>query len=417
MSWFIGWTPGSAVVRELLEGLCRQIAHRFGATDTTPSSYRELVQELPRRLALATPEQPLILFLDALDQVSEADNARNLGWLPFELPPDVRLIVSASTDPGDVAAVLARRLPGDHRFPLDDMPVEEAHRLLSHWFDDAGRTLQGRSSDPQRSESQWKRVLEAYRACPRPLYLKLAFEEARRWRSFDAGTLAPESLAQGIAPIIGQLFDRLSNPRTGHGKKLVEAALGYLMAAKNGLTEDEMLDVLSEDPDLWGEIQRYHRPPEQRLPVALWSRLYFDLEPYLTLRRADETALFRFHHRLLEEEARKRYRTPARHHALAEYFAKRDRVVEGRKIPTIRKLSELPYQQTEARDMWAELYHTLTDLGFLEAKCRSVGVSSQGSGDRSRKVYGGVYELQEDYRRALSVWPAEAYPNPPETAA
>ena len=28
--------------------------------------------------------------------------------------------------------------------------------------------------------------------------------------------------------------------------------------------------------------------------------------------------------------------------------------------------------------------------------------------DRARKVYGGVYQLQEDYRRALSVGPAGA---------
>jgi hypothetical protein len=36
-------------------------------------------------------------------------------------------------------------------------------------------------------------------------------------------------------------------------------------------------------------------------------------------------------------------------------------------------------------------------------------VSTTGKGEEARKVYGGVYELMEDYRRALEVFPtAEA---------
>ena len=51
------------------------------------------------------PEKPLVLFLDALDQLSDSDNARNLIWLPAELPPHVRLVVS--TLPGECQAALA----------------------------------------------------------------------------------------------------------------------------------------------------------------------------------------------------------------------------------------------------------------------------------------------------------------------
>lgn len=59
-----------------------------------------------------------------------------------------------------------------------------------------------------------------------------------------------------------------------------------------------------------------------------------------------------------------------------------------------------------AGDMWDELHQTLTDFEFLEAKCTHVAVTTEGSGATERKVYGGVYELQEDYRKALEVMPA-----------
>lgn len=50
--------------------------------------------------------------------------------------------------------------------------------------------------------------------------------------------------------------------------------------------------------------------------------------------------------------------------------------------------------------MWNELYQTLTDFEFLEAKCTHVAVTTEGSGPDARKVYGGVFELQEDDRLA-----------------
>ena len=72
----------------------------------------------------------------------------------------------------------------------------------------------------------------------------------------------------------------------------------------------------------------------------------------------------------------------------------------------VRSLSELPYHQTHA-EMWKEVYDTLTDFAFLEAKCTHVAVARAGEGENARAVYGGVYELLEDYRRALEQFPAE----------
>ena len=41
-----------------------------------------------------TPERPLILVLDSLDQLSQNHQPFRLSWMPFELPPHVKLIVS-----------------------------------------------------------------------------------------------------------------------------------------------------------------------------------------------------------------------------------------------------------------------------------------------------------------------------------
>jgi hypothetical protein len=415
---FIGWTPGSAAVRDLVDKVCRQLSRVFGGEEQTPSDYRELIEEFPKRLEQAGKVKPVLIFLDALDQLSEADGARSLTWLPAELPPNVRLVVSTSTEPGDTLAVLTRRLPDACRFHLEEMPVAEAHDLLGAWFDAGQRTLQGRADSPERCQGQWRLVLDGFAGCRRPLYLNLALEEARRWRSFDRseGT----TLAADIPSLIEQLYDRLSSP-AHHGSILVARGLGYLIAGKNGLTEDELIEVLSRDPAVLAEVRRFHHPPEEKLPVVMWSRLYFDLEPYLTGRSADETTLLAFYHRQLELVARAKFLEPwatERHRALAEFFGDQRQALflgEGdSKRANLRKLSELPYQQTLAGDpsnpddgMWTALHATLTDFDFLEAKCTFVGVTSEGRGAGARKVYNGVYELQEDYRRALERYPRQ----------
>ena len=453
---FIGATPASSDGRSLLESLCRQVTRIYEADEATiPTEYRELVKDFGERLKLATAQKPLIVFLDALDQLSDADHSRNLIWLPAELPANVRFVVS--TLPGECKAALERKLPSS-LVKLEPMPRDEADELLEAWLTEAGRTLQ----PPQRNELLGK---FAHSARPpdeggsakkdehgMPLYLKLGFEEASRWKSYTPAV----ELEPDIPGIIRQLFGRLSLD-ANHGAVIVARSLGYLAAAKSGLSEDELLDVLARDADVYanflsvarhipsdlephlidylreiGETQSpqtwlsstcndlprltehveklLDRAPGLQLPVVLWSRLYFDLEPYLTERGADGASLMSFYHRQLREVVKADFLTDsdrrARHSHLANYFGRQELFEPQKKTPNVRKLSELPYQQTYG-EKWDELHGTLTDFEFLEAKCTYVAVIKSGKGDDAKTLYGGVYELQEDYRRALENWGGE----------
>src|SRR5205823_3122348 len=107
----------------------------------------------------------------------------------------------------------------------------------------------------------------------------------------------------------------------------VRGALGALAAARNGLTEEELLDVLTADAAVMADFRRRspRSPASDRLPQIIWSRLYFDLEPYLTERRADGTSLMAFYHRQVSEAAAHRFLADdsgrQAHRRLADYFA------------------------------------------------------------------------------------------------
>lgn len=381
---FIGATPDSSDGRALLENLCRQISRCYGADESTiPMDYKELVKEFPKWLTLATVEKPLVLFLDALDQLSDTNNARNLIWLPNEIPEHVHIIVS--TLPGECLSVLVKKLPAANIVELEPMRLEEGSALLDAWLKDAYRTLQNR----QREE-----VLSKFRNNGLPLYLKLAFEEAHRWKSYTEKI----ELCPDVPGVIRDMFMRLSSD-ANHGRVMVSRSLGFLAATKNGLTEDELLDVLSNDEAVFQDFikRAYHKPPEKRLPVIVWSRLYFDLEPYLTERSADGTSLLTFYHRQFGEVVTEEFLADEtkrkRHEGLARYFGFQPLWIEkaGKNTANLRKVSELPYQQT-CGEMWDEIEQTLCDLHFIEAKCAG----------------GMTYDLINDYKDALKALPESA---------
>jgi len=400
---FIGATLNSSDGRSLLEDLCREISNHYGVQDELPTAFEELVEELPKRMALATPEKPLVIFLDSLDQLTSAHNARSLTWLPEKLPENVRLVLT--TRPGEYLVALRHKLPEESIIKLGPMSIEEGRKLLGHWLEEAGRDLQ---------DFQIKEVLAKFSDCGWPLYLKLAFEEARLWKSYTEEI----SLSPGQEGIIeNNLFKRLEKE---HGKMMVSRTLGYIAATREtiGLAEEELLDILSSDQDFYTAFltRAKHAPPEPKLPVAVWARLYFDLESYLTGKSHENTALLTFFHREIGEVARRVYLNQDKakyHRVMADYFMekanptivseKKDNEQTWQGVP--RALSELPFHLAGGAE-WDRLFETLVDFNFLEEKAARVGVQENKDIEGNLKTsYTGALALLEDYDLALSDYP------------
>ncbi len=382
---FIGATPDSSRGLTLLHGLCEELAGRYGRPAETPMEFNLVVNAFKERLAFATAERPLHVFVDALDQLSAQDPAHALNWLPAELPPHCCVIVSTIEVSNELRQARAAEVGG--------MTPEDADEALAAWLRDARRTLR-----PQ----QQHKLLSTFSRCPLPLYLKLAFEEARLWRSFER----PEDcvLGEGLAGIIDVLLGRLS-AQSNHGPVMVSRSLSYLAAARFGLTEDEILNILTNDDEVWGDFDRrkLHDPQGRQLPVIVWSRLFLDLEPYLTERAAPGGTVASFYHRQFSERVAARFLAGDEyllcHRKLAEQFAGQSNWLDANKsVPNLRRLTEMVRHQVAAA-MYDEAEAALTDFDFLSAKCRG----------------GLVLDCEEDYREAIAALP-EAQPELQEEA-
>ena len=416
---FIDATPGSSDGSSLLDSLCRQIYQNFDLEkvkreelakirpDTGDpilsrrnitreyeigSEYQQLSEAFRRFINKIPSQQKLVIIIDALDNLSENDRASHLNWLPSLLPTNIRIIVSCLT--GKVLLKLERNLSRSISMQLDIMPVVEGMDLLESLLSSAGRRLQA---------SQKQEVLNKFAQNGLPLYLKLAFEEARRWKSYSRDV----TLSPAISGIIMDFFNRLSAP-ANHGNILVSRSMGYLASAKNGLTEDELIDILSLDPVVFKDFSEslHHELIDSKLPVVVWLRLYHDLEGYLAEGFADGIVVIRFYHRQLLEFVKSNYLKNSakqnRHNLLAEYFGNQPlwQKEDSSRAPNLRKVSELPYQLIYAQ-LWDFVDKTLCDLNFIEAKCTARM----------------TYELVTDFNEAIMALPENQYQNQIEGAA
>lgn len=310
---FIGTSSRSSNIISLLQSACGQIAREYNTTiealagegrDKALYDINGLTEILKKCLGLATPEKPILLFLDALDHLSESDNAKSLYWLPRGLPPYTRMVVSSLPE-------LKTQLNSHFHVDLPLLPVEEASKILERWLKAASRKL---------TEEQQKEVLYKFSLTGLPIYLRLAFERAKKWNSYTEEK--KYILQKDVKGIINSYIDLLEDE---HTEVFVRDVICLMLCGRyQGLAENEILEIFAFDKDLWdqflGRTHEDHRnemikmkeelekdKKSMKIPIVVWSRLFLDLEPYLTERDADGVPIIAFFHRQFNEVLRERY--------------------------------------------------------------------------------------------------------------
>jgi hypothetical protein len=308
---FIGTTSESSGIINLLQSICGQVASSFNTTlEALAGEGREkslydingMTEVFKKCLALSTAQKPVIIFLDALDQLSDTDNAISFYWLPKELPENARLVVSALPE-------LETPLSGNYLEHLPILPQPEAEQILERWFQSVKRRL---------SEEQQNEVIGKFNHTSLPIYLKLAFEHAKHWYSYTTDF----TLKNDVKGIINSFIDLLEEE---HTEDFVRDVICLMLCGRyQGLAENEILEIFAFDEKLWEQfLARTHEDHRNELvemkkeleeekkamkiPIVVMSRLFLDLEPYLTERDADGVPIITFFHRQFNKVLRERY--------------------------------------------------------------------------------------------------------------
>ncbi|KAK7100985.1 hypothetical protein V1264_023839 [Littorina saxatilis] len=312
---YVGFTPKSSDLRQVLLGLCTQMSVALGYTpDDVPTAYKDLQRFFPELLASIPVDTTVVLILDALEQVLPDYNAHLMSWLPIQLPSHIKIVLTTLPDTHGLLDRLRNDLLKDCRsnfVELQPLSLPDSMNLLDHFLAKDNRKI---------SDEQVKTFSDRFLTYSLPLYVKLLSTEARALRSFsDTSQL---KLPKNCAEAIQKLFDSLE---ANHGRPVVSRAMAYMVASVTGVSDLEMEDLLSMDDHVLNHVYRDYHPPLRRIPFAVWLKVRRDVEAFLFARETDCVTVAVWEHESFVQAVTQRYLSHqddviAVHSLLADYF-------------------------------------------------------------------------------------------------
>lgn len=292
---FVGARGTSSESHDVLRRLIAEFARLFEIDERVPADGPSAESEFAWWLALVNGRGRLVLVIDAVDRIAASADAAPLSWLPEEIPPNVRLIVSASSFAGDD---LIRR--GWQPMSLTPLPPDARRQLVESFFSRYAKELN-------------RELLDDIVATPQtgsPLFLRSLLDELRVFGFADRLPDITRRYLRAREPseLLQQIFDRWEADYDRDQPGTVRDTLGLLAAARRGLSEPELLDLLGS-----GDLP---------MPRASWAPLFSAAEPFLF----ESSGILNVGEGQFADAVKRRYlrtdaATHAAHRRLARYFA------------------------------------------------------------------------------------------------
>lgn len=328
---FVGATSRSTEWTGTMQRIMRDLKIRFGFQQEIPEETNYLAALFQEWLKIAAEKGDIILIIDSVDRLQYREMESRLSWLPAEMPGTVHLILSAQS--GDVVTECQNR--GWQILFLSPFSAEERRQLTIAYLAQYRKTL---------GSDQLTRIVKAPQTC-HPLFLVMLLEELRIFGDNLKLNAALENLlaAGTISDLYEMMLDRFEKDFESERPGLVKDFMAALWAARQGLSETEMLEILGEQG--------------HRLPQAYWSPLFLAAQRSLVNR----SGLHQFSHDNFRQIVQQRYvmsmgEKAKAHTVLADYF-------DSQPVYQ-RKVEELPWQLMKAQKT-RRLYSALTDLSFF----------------------------------------------------
>ena len=305
----------------VIKALCDEIRDRYGfeAEDKDAKTDEKALEELFNRVA-AEGDTPLVIVLDAINQIIDIDNSKQLNWLPIP-PKKVKILFTTLEDDQTMEVFRNRHYPVYTLQPLtEDQRVEMVRGYLG---------LYSKKLQPYQVER-----IVADRQCGNTLVLRTLLDELVNYGIFEKldekiGTYLD---TESVEDFYGVL---LKGYEADFGEPLVKHILSLIAVSRNGLSEDEILAVTQETP-------------------LHWSRFFCAIRQHLVIKNGLITFAHSYIFKAVEEkylfsdEIRNSYR--------------RELLLFFQNSESLRSSDEIPFQLYSCGD-FQSLYKWLIDLG------------------------------------------------------
>lgn len=219
------------VITELKEVLTPEDSDQPTSDSTDPS------KTLSYWLGRVPPDRPLLLVLDAINQISSPSleagpnqiSSPDLRWIPTSLPPNVACVMSA-TPPSEQEHWLKQRGAELYEVPMLDLEARGVvtEKYLAHY-------------QKKLTDVQFNRITNAH-SCESPLFLTTVLAELVIFGDFEKFDDHLNRLV--TSKDLGELFKRvITRFEEDYGDNLTRSVLTALWASQTGLSIDELVEI------------------------------------------------------------------------------------------------------------------------------------------------------------------------------
>ena len=244
ISHFVGASPGSTDVHRTLRRFCHEL--KKGCTEITaevPDDPNKIRVVFPDFIRQACTRNRVVILLDAVNQFGATSYLGGLQWLPEELPPSARIILSAP--PGSALEDL-KHLFKPREISLRPLKPADGEAIIEQFL----RRYRKKFEPAQRI------ALLGKADAGTPLYLLTALEELRTLGTYEEISHRISELPPTTHELFSWILERLKSDNGFRGaagqkvgKELVSRFAALLGASRFGLSQRELVDLLDlRDP-------------------------------------------------------------------------------------------------------------------------------------------------------------------------
>lgn len=306
---FVGISEQSSTDYQLVRSLNNQIKQyiqqsnpelklQFGklkSESTLEKNYDGLCEIFIKRAEALSEFKKVVIFIDAVDQLILESS---LEFIPLICNKNLKFIVSTlpEIDAKYVKLFKLRIMKEKQEQYLVRIALLN-RKQMTDAFDKFNKINQ----IIQKTTAQKEFILHSRGKAP--LNFKIMLETSKAWRSYDEFELPQELNSFKSDVTIGYFFESLP-----HEAQLIQLAVGLLSASREGLIENDLLDMLSQQLNADGELYNkvindiYKNKPE-RIPDSVWLRINADLSPYLTHKSLNGVLKLALFHRRFNQVA------------------------------------------------------------------------------------------------------------------
>ncbi|XP_071953424.1 NACHT and WD repeat domain-containing protein 2-like [Antedon mediterranea] len=290
---YFGATTDCKTIHGVLYSICQQIMKVY-----KPKGKTRIPQDLTDLLAFftdlvktaANTYRPLMIVLDIPSDITSNLNAKHIKWLPTDFPASVSVVLSMDGNT-PVLKELRNLIPEKNFIKVTSMNDRELSEIVRCFLHKNGRVL---------PNEQFKILTRALARNPLPLYAKLLCQETQILNSSGNGRDPTSSISDAITALFVMLEEK-------HGQFLTSTILRYLTCGHNGVTELELLDLLSCNDNLLHYIYPDSLPSPLRFPYQIWAGFKRDVGSLLEERHMDHKSLLTWCNTVIASMATQRY--------------------------------------------------------------------------------------------------------------